>query len=624
MSSHPTPLTYQFLQTFGEQNFSNKSSPTSLPTRDNVSCIRFSPDGSLIAVGDYNGRIIIMHRQSHSSLSPHFRTTFVAPSVRSPIHNLTQPSDFPLSAPSSNTIPAPISTTVLPRRRTRFRRRSRSRHFFFISDQTRPAHTHSTFSPHASATLSLSDCHSQNDSHHRSENTSPKFSNLSANSPPSYYTHNHHSHKPITRHRNRPPTFDVWTQFQSHHHHFDHAKRLESDEKVNQICWCRPCGDAHRLISANDTVVKIWNLAEQNVRSVARLDLAPPNHQTNHYNNAHRIQPPSSFIPDPPPRRTSLIRALFRRTSSEPQTIPVQHFPPPPPLRATSVIHIPRLEERTSVVGVKPKRVYSQTNLYQINSLSVSSDDCTFLASDDVRVRIWDLNTLADGYFYLDAMPNRMKSLTEIITCARFHPSEAHTLALTTSRGIVRFADLRSSRTCKSFVSKYEWPRHHHAKRSLVTELTASICDLSFSSNGLFFLTRDYMTLRLWDVRKETGPVLTLPVHEHLRPFLPILQRKDYIFDRFQCCFSGDGGSLLTGSYHGAFHSYSAIDGSRTSVEATVDAVRGKARYAPGESPFDETDFTRGVIFLDASPAENIAAVAAGTALYLYAGHGRS
>jgi serine/threonine-protein phosphatase 2A regulatory subunit B len=85
--------------------------------------------------------------------------------------------------------------------------------------------------------------------------------------------------------------------------------------------------------------------------------------------------------------------------------------------------------------------------------------------------------------------------------------------------------------------------------RSFFTEIIASISDIKFARGGRYILSRDYMTLKLWDVNMEAAPVATFRVHEYLRPKLCDLYENDSIFDKFECCLSGDGERVATGSY---------------------------------------------------------------------------
>lgn len=138
------------------------------------------------------------------------------------------------------------------------------------------------------------------------------------------------------------------------------------------------------------------------------------------------------------------------------------------------------------------------------------------------------------------------------------------------------------------------------------------------------------MNLRLWDINMERAPVLVIPVHEHLRARFSDLYENDCIFDKFQCAFSSDGGSLLTGSYNSLFQAYSAYDGVGSAVEASVEFVSGispRRQYTAEGLSVDRhrhssarelVDPNRRVMFLHSSPTEQMAAVAAGPAVYLF------
>jgi serine/threonine-protein phosphatase 2A regulatory subunit B len=54
--------------------------------------------------------------------------------------------------------------------------------------------------------------------------------------------------------------------------------------------------------------------------------------------------------------------------------------------------------------------------------------------------------------------------------------------------------------------------------KSFFSEIIASISDIRFSRDGRYILSRDYMNLKLWDMAMESKPVVTLAVHEELRP----------------------------------------------------------------------------------------------------------
>jgi len=51
-------------------------------------------------------------------------------------------------------------------------------------------------------------------------------------------------------------------------------------------------------------------------------------------------------------------------------------------------------------------------------------------------------------------------------------------------------------------------------------------------------MTRDYMTLKVWDMHMDDRPVDVIQVHEYLRSKLCTLYESDCIFDKFQCAWS--------------------------------------------------------------------------------------
>lgn len=53
--------------------------------------------------------------------------------------------------------------------------------------------------------------------------------------------------------------------------------------------------------------------------------------------------------------------------------------------------------------------------------------------------------------------------------------------------------------------------------RSFFSEIISSINDIRFSPCGRYILSRDYMTLKLWDINMDSGPLASYPVHESLR-----------------------------------------------------------------------------------------------------------
>lgn len=48
--------------------------------------------------------------------------------------------------------------------------------------------------------------------------------------------------------------------------------------------------------------------------------------------------------------------------------------------------------------------------------------------------------------------------------------------------------------------------------RSFFSEIISSVSDVKFSHSGRYLLTRDYLTVKVWDLHMEKGPVETYQV----------------------------------------------------------------------------------------------------------------
>ena len=79
------------------------------------------------------------------------------------------------------------------------------------------------------------------------------------------------------------------------------------------------------------------------------------------------------------------------------------------------------------------------------------------------------------------------------------------------------------------------------ANRSFFSEIIQSVSDIKFSQDGRYILSRDYLTLKIWDINMDNQPVQTINIHDELRSKLCDLYENDCIFDKFECVFSGDG-----------------------------------------------------------------------------------
>nr|XP_007138052.1 hypothetical protein PHAVU_009G176600g [Phaseolus vulgaris]ESW10046.1 hypothetical protein PHAVU_009G176600g [Phaseolus vulgaris] len=165
----------------------------------------------------------------------------------------------------------------------------------------------------------------------------------------------------------------------------------------------------------------------------------------------------------------------------------------------------------------------------------------------------------------------------KVITSAEFHPLHCNLLAYSSSQGLIRLSDLRHAAIC-DHASRIFQHRESNGSKSFFTEITSSISDIKFLNDGQHLLSRNYMNMKLWDMRRESSPVAIFKIHEHLRPKLRELYNNDCIFDKFGCCFSGDGLHFASGSYSNLLRIFSPGSGREEGIKLEIRGNSDRTR----------------------------------------------
>lgn len=368
-----------------------------------------------------------------------------------------------------------------------------------------------------------------------------------------------------------PAEYRFYTEFQSHEAEFDYLKSMEIEEKINQIEWLKRCNHAHFLLTTNDKTVKLWKVRERPVR--------------------------------------------VKKPSKKPGDIKIPRF------LATDDVEI----------DARAKRVYANAHTYHINSVSINSDEETFLSADDLRINLWHLGVTDQSFNIVDIKPENMDDLTEVITCAQFHPHECNLFAYGSSRGIIKMADMRQAALCDQHAKHFEAPVNE-AQRGFFTEILQSIADIKFSPDGKYIMSRDFLTLKIWDIAMDREPVQEFSMHDHLKPKLCDLYENDCIFDKFEAAWSGDSRCLLGGSYNNLFRVFDRETSEDTLLHASRDALFASTHIlspvnviSGQEQPTLRTDIHADAINLNQKimnlawhPTRPIVALAAVNNLYLF------
>lgn len=106
--------------------------------------------------------------------------------------------------------------------------------------------------------------------------------------------------------------------------------------------------------------------------------------------------------------------------------------------------------------------------------------------------------------------------------------------------------------------------------RNYFTEIVASVSDLCFTRDGKYIITRDYCTVKFWDVAMPREPVRSITVQNFPEPKLHELYEGEYVFDKFGVAVSGSGEHIMTGSYSNLTSVFDANGETETTIEVRL------------------------------------------------------
>jgi len=401
------------------------------------------------------------------------------------------------------------------------------------------------------------------------------------------------------------------TEFQSHEPEFDYLKSLEIEERINKVKWCRQVNGANYLLSTNDKTVKLWKVYEKSVKYVTNFNLPKDQKQGNSISRGEQGKTLAGFKT---PKDPEVWDSLALRCRSK-----------------SSVLRLPSVNSSEVVFSARCRRVYSNAHTYHINSIATCSDNDTFISADDLRINVWNYDVTDTSFNVVDMKPTNMEDLTEVITSADFHPSHCNLFLYSSSKGSLRLVDMRDSALCDGHCRLFE-EQEAPGTRSFFSEIIASVSDAKFTRNGRYIVSRDYMTLKVWDVNMERGPVTTFNVHEQLRSKLCDLYENDSIFDKFECCASGDGALVASGSYKNVYKVFNTHQNASETLEASRTPLQRKAgkpkspkglgilrrRNSTDQSAEQKVANDAKLLHLAWHPENNVIACASANSLYLH------
>ena len=81
-------------------------------------------------------------------------------------------------------------------------------------------------------------------------------------------------------------------------------------------------------------------------------------------------------------------------------------------------MRLPRMQHQDNIIAAVPRKVYSNAHAYHIHSITVNSDQETYISADDLRINLWNLN-ISDQSFSASFFVSPFRSLCSIFLLCR-------------------------------------------------------------------------------------------------------------------------------------------------------------------------------------------------------------
>ena len=210
-------------------------------------------------------------------------------------------------------------------------------------------------------------------------------------------------------------------------------------------------------------------------------------------------------------------------------------------------------DPRTSVVKLTERRHWSKMHKGQIHSVSEKNDQELFLSADELQINTMHLEH-TDQAQVVVKLRAQAKASQGVISCAAFSPGVSHDLAFSTSKGAIFLCDHRLGSRCDRHPKVVQ---EDLGLADFFGEFTQAISSLKFCESWPhYLLTRDYKSVRFWDVRKEGEAVCVMPVQQWLEPHHGNLLACGSLLDRFDADWANNGCTVVTGTYSKMFSAF--------------------------------------------------------------------
>lgn len=349
--------------------------------------------------------------------------------------------------------------------------------------------------------------------------------------------------------------YDYFSEFQSHTREFDPLRSMDIEEEIKDIHWLSPQGPYMKMITTNDRSVKLWKIFDKTEKRVVKS--------------------------------------------------------------AGKELNMPKMHTVEQGYVSQLQKQFPPKHLSSINSISSSANEEYLLTTDDVHAYLWNYDSIDRPFLVADILKNdKIEDIKETITFSRMHPTSDSLFTYGTNKGTLKLCDMRVSALTDSTAISFK--NEISGQKNFLTEMISCYSSGDFSRNTKYLITRDFLTVKIWDICNAKKPLSAIVIQEGMKGKLCEMFENDCIFDKFAISASLDSNTIFTGNYNNSFHLIDA-DGTNTQYELNFKKTTvSRAMTAGKGGAISKMDYTRKVLAGDFNPRKNMVAVAALNCFYVY------
>lgn len=297
-------------------------------------------------------------------------------------------------------------------------------------------------------------------------------------------------------------------------------------------------------------------------------------------------------------------------------------------------IVIPKVANVKIETKNKTKKVYNFVHNNEINTICDNKINTNnFISSDEYKIFLWDLNAPNEVFNMVDIDPtieiDNPEKITKSVVCD-YNP---HLFSYGTNKGNIKFCDLRTSSDSLTFSKNFK-DENSNLNKTVFAQSLLGVHDLTMSfSNNYLIASRHFLSVNLWDIRKQNEPSTKFLVYEPVINKLSYLYQNNYLNDKFTLSTDCNGKYIVTGGYNNMFHvldieqrlnTQIVIDEtneklSNTNVIRKINS-KGSCFYKKDDPSQSKINFDKKILHQAYSPVDNFSVLVIYNCLYSYTG----